>query len=1722
MTITSSQKTSLQISVYAEMTVFQSNLPADTISAINTFFAIESTPTYSQKLEFRTALEASKAAAINNPNAAVEISYISALLNIVNGDIALEKIGSPVDNTILDNLEYPEDDLGVTYDTLLQDLKNALNDSSNTGTVAHFAAAIFYTIKVLTPNLTLAKLTDDLQATVDSGVTLPTLVNNIHQSLYSITDSSAVTIASAFYGSNVFSREQFKLAADIENKEVLYNYNVMKQNLISAASNTNSDVNTFSNAIFNALLSVSGTRSLTITEIRRDVIAGAALLQNGLSDLKANIKAKLEAITALTTNETNISNALFGEGCLVEADPHDLKQSIEAANTLLAFQYMRAGLMTLTNEFSGTATELGNGILSVIQNLGGGTSLTAQEIINDISASGDVATLASNIYTALDNLNVNTLTADSLINSLYSNSSIISGHKLNLFNDVTTAQALLNYNNMIAGLKTDINSATDAQSLTNAIYNKIGGTTLNQASLLADITQSIALSSFSSVKGSLWSSLNSAEPSSTGITNALYNVLSNAEPYQVASYITEVETALDFQSMISSSMTACNKVINGEITTALGFAQELLNVPAIFGSISKTTTPSTVGGFIADLIPSTYANLSALANAILDDLTIAFNNRDYTSAALNNALFSYITPSDKAKSYDDLVSTEIGIGLYDIKTALTNNQCAPLDSTTTCAQSILATLLNGNNFTPTLAQSSLKVDLEATLASGIDMGTLMSNFASNLGSLHNNALTANAIASALYNENALVNSNPYRLGQDLVNAEQTLIMNAIYDALVTYLTSISTSNVDTSAISMAKGILSALNINGDDTSNMATLFASDISFTASQEENLYSQGLYEMAQDLLVALNSVTNKTSDNIVGALLTVIRKTSDTCVDSDLTVAPEHLQDGSALVSYINQVVSDTNSYPLIKQAIINNLNNLSPNYQAGDVASAIISALSLSGDYSRMLSSNMLIENITATGGNLTNTVATLISALSNLSNPSSANDILSVLFESAGDNGVLADSLANLQSLSADITTSIGLTNDYGDIITQLDANLSAITFTNPYNTVKSATASAIFSGMNTVANGANGIMSSTQLPLSRLLEDIDTTCAAKIEPVACVSNVVSEMRTGLGNLAGAGISADGISSVIFDSLETLEIGTVESGYYRNDLESAAASHSSLGSIKNSFSTVGTYDNSLGLANALLSKIGSSTSIASSLTQDQLSGDIASTLANNNALTLQGVANSAISAVYNAPNTASGMAQALFNNVLTTYNSDSLKQDVTSYELAREPQFYAQIANTFVSNFNYNNAANYNTESKFANLLVSTLNLDNPNWTAARVLSDVYASSGLISNTGPLLQAMKPGGSTTYPGGSPAYTGGTPLNTADDITNAMYSVLTLSTADKQALKADIATPIALYGGATGLAAKVNTALSALTPGYSETAAAQAIVQQITPTAVNASPLPSVLDMVNDFSFTEGFNSVSLTDIVSAIQTVLLNIISNPNATSEDLNTAFYNVARLLPSNSDKLNYENDVYNSATKYNNYQVIKTALQGMDTSSASATAASILSILQLPINDANQAQLVNSLTNSITTNYADLMAQILSNLSVANIVNVDTAADYLSDAFYSPNAIQPQNQRDFVIDITNADEVDNAVSLVSVIGTGVCRPGASHIVYSCSASNGVKTVGPMIAQNDCSIGGLAMAKEACVNWSLNGEDHYVSFDGITCSNYLGEAAANLACQQGLDYIAV
>jgi hypothetical protein len=1705
MTITTEpKKTVLQETLENELLFLNADslLPEGLVSAVEAYVDIVNTPTFSDLVNLIASFENEKIAIIDTNS--ISLTLVNALENIVLREFYALKIGSPVENAILVDYQYPLDDGRVTYSSILANLITNLSVPTNVDTVAHLAGTIFYTVNALNPQLNLADLTADIQATVDSGASLTDLVSNIITSLGNINTATYSTITEAVYGNNIFTSDAAKFVTDINEKEAELNFNEIKTNLIAACNDSSTDNSGFAAAIFGSLIALgSHDHLLKLARIVRDVNAGVAEA-GSLATLKATIKGNLEAINSSTLAANfpdALADAVFTEGGLIPSDPHDLSIDLPPANALLGLQYIREALINALTDFDGNAVELANIISSTVADQGGGTSLSEAELTNDIEASGDLSALVSSIFDNLGALNPNTLTASGLVSAFYGAGLIISGHKQNLIDDLTTRQIILNYTAMKEALADAILGATSAAELADAIYDNIGSTpALSKAAILADITATLAATDLSSLKTALATALGNAEPTAAAIDAALYGpgLIISADPSAATLDVNTAETAIDYRSLISNLKDVCDQVDDTTISTPEQFVQALKDTLYVFAGTTATLNKDNVVNSINFNIANHISeDLTTIAADIKASLTLAANNHDYTSMAIDAAIFNHIDPSHPTRLHEDAEYTEQFKNLLDIKTSIIS-ACDTVDVNTTpnaFAQALIAAVVNDTDMTPTLQLDELKADIIATIAANsMLIITLADNIKSNLNAIANNALTDAGIKNALYNtNNALISANPYEMGLDIEAASIILGYKDIKQSLITYLETINTEGTDVSSINMAKGILNALDVVTSDHSNYKITpvhLNADISYTISQNQDAFGLGCYQLAEVLVTRLGTAENSPS-GIMDALFDAA------AIIPSNGNAGANLSDEANLVMYITAINGDLTEYDIIRDAIVSNLSALTGVYNSEAVATAIFNGI---GAASPHLSIADLQANIDATSGTLASIVGSLIEDLSHLdltqASGTDATDIVNVIFAAGG--GVLTSSKVNANNLVSDIDTSMVDTNDYQAIIDKIVSNLEALT--DPYN--ENDVAVAIATGLDYIDGVA---ILNPSLTTARLLDDVNKTVPSTVDSLPLL---VSNLINTLVDLTGNDVSASGIQGAIFNvGRGTLSTAITDADIYNSDLQAAAAAHSSLAAIKVNFASVGTYADSAALATAILNKIVSGSYITTSLTLEKLTADIDHTLTNNPSLTLSTLASSVFADVYGLSSdaTTADIVNAIFgDNIQTTYNADLLKQDLANYEASRESTFYGDIINTWKDNFEYSPM----TAADFANRAVDTLALTSPQWTAPRITSDLNAS--------------------IFMGLSERVRAGLNNVTADGIADVIYAPgnVALSTVDADALTSDVGAYIPLYGGATGIAAKVKAALEAFASSgeYDENDVATAIIETITPSAVNLLPNLSVANMAVDLLFTINYpydGPATITEIVDAIKRKLDTVITNPLATAADLDAAIYSRDTIIPSDSDRANFELDLSNSTALYNDFDTIRTALENVASVSSTAAAESVVTTaLGLESPNFTVLALIADIEGSIVTTLADLVDTISNRVENADISNRLTAARNLADAFFHPSALISVDSVNLATDITAAKEIDDFVSLVSVVGAGVCREGASHTVYRCTMSNDVATVGAPIATNDCTLAGVNVAEKACDAWaSQSGTDFYVSYNGETCSGYLQNPAS--ACKNGLDYLA-
>lgn len=1731
MNISAPTPTRLQHILNIYLQVFDSSdIPQAAFDAISAYASMVNTPSLMDLIELNNVLN-QQTSLLLETDTPTQIN-LSMFQNVILSELNRITIGTPTDNLILTNQQYPMDDLGVTYTTMTNLLKAVLSSEANKDTVANFAAAIFYSINALNPTLTLEQLTADLQATVDSVIDLPSLATNIVESLDALTSPDAASISAAIY-SHMFPAEQAALYSDILHKHQLTNLLQVKENLTNACTDNDIDtIDEFAQAIFNSMLSLTSPK-LTLDRIKEDVEAGIANENVGsLATLKTNILTKLAAIEDFNTSADLLRDAVFFEDGLIPSSPHDLSVDLPPANKLIGLQQLKTALMQATDNFAGLGADLASAIKTAVTDNGGGDVLPLVELANDIAASGDAAELATRIYNSLDALDSNALTAANLAQALYAPELIIVGHKKNLVDDLEASQTRDNYKDTVVDMFNDFETYSNnpnitAENIADVIINNLSGSThtLTREKLIRDISASLENRNLGDLRVALQAALYPVQLQATitadDIMAAIYapGSLISSDVADMTADINAAETALDYRSLILQLQDVCLRTqgANPSITNTAQFSAALVNEVQNFPSsaISVTSEASDIEAAMDTVIANQFYDIDdikELGSRISDALQNLLNNQLYSAAAIEGAIFNIVSASSDLRLSSDAMRTENLISLYTIKNALATSLCSTSLTSLECANEIITKVKNGVDFTPDIVAESLAADITASAAQTQEIGmltkfqSLMQNIETNLQALQTNALTAEDIKNALYASNALVSSVPYFLTQDLANANSLKNIQRIKASLLDYLETINTPQTDVTSIAMARGMLAAINISGGEVANSLTdvQLAGDISYTISQDETNFGTGNYNLANALILALQS-SGDTSLAVTQAVFSAgtILRVSETC-----EVSPYNEDDNTDFLNYVDAVNAATKSYNLIITGIVNNLTGLTGGYNALDVAEAITNAIIVSGE--RMLTASSLKESLDATSGNLSDKVTALIDGLSTLSSNSATDldQVMDKIFASESQEGVLADPVNNPTNLLNDINTAVGLTDNYPAIKQKIYDNLNGVSSDINVENYATAIANAIVSAVHFIAEGSNGSLNRPYLGVEDIKTDILFTASSAENLYILQANLL----TALNNLSGGDISAVGIREAIYGD-NTIQLNSPNglSDLYEADLEASADAHSSFSEILAKFANnLNKYTNN-GMPSAIASELATDikdsvvgiSAITPITTQTQLTGNIGVTV--NDVLTVGTLGSNILTSVNQADiddvdTAAANLANAVYgSNILANYDAKLIGDDIVANKLSRESEFYQAIKVRLSSMYG----------GEFAGLaqwFINTVDAPAPiNWNLSRVQQDVLASTDQSSYNDFRLELF-----------NKMFT----LNvfTKDSIANVIYSagLLVLSPQDKTDMQTDLDADISSYGGTVSIAANILAELQNLPTDYVVSDVANAIVYSITPLAVNPNSALSASYVAYDIDFTIEHREVTLTDLVAELISNLEGLVTNESATIDDLNDAIYDLnGGIVATDRDEVNFGLDVETSRDEHNNYSTIRSLLASMDNTAVYDAVSSILSSLELSSNSLTESALTATFNANLgSTTIETLVNQLTTNITNADVSDVTTAPYNLAWAFYPP--FKAVSQFNLATDVTSADEIDNAVTIVSALGgEGVCSNGASHIVYSCTKSNGVAQVAEIIAVNNCSVASAINAARDCDTWaSLRGVDHYLSSNGVDCTGYLQPQDAASLCK--------
>jgi len=1717
MVMTSPTPTSFQQVLSNLATVFETALPAAALDAITVYTAINSTPTVANLVTLANAVHDAKTSAGSEG----DLAMVNLLETLVRREIATISIGTPESGLILSGYQFPTDDLGVTFETLKLDLITNLSVPGNVDTVAHLAATIFYTIKVASPAYSLASIQADIQATINTGVILTDLVAAILVSLTAIGTATADNLRDALYGDNIMSADEAHLVLDIHNKEELIDLIAIKTNLLNACANAG--INSVATAIFNSMLGTTPSL-ITLTKITKDVTASVDRL-GGLSTLKANIINNLNGINNLDLTHEVIKNALFANNALISSDLYDLTNDAYNANQLLILQNIRTSLITATTSFTGTAGDLATAIRTAITSNGGVVTLTAQELENDINGSvavlGTLATLVNNINTALVSLDTNHLTATLINNSLFAVDKIISGHALNVLHDLEAAQEVLNYDAMRVSLLNAINDGgvVDKNTLADAIYdNKGGANNLTLVKLKEDIQYTLdGGMSFNDLKSALITALTNAEPTAEGIASALYSInrILTSDLSAATLDTNTVETAIDYKNLITLLIAKCN-LVGSSITTPAGFVAALKDVLDTYAgsSIASNVDAVSVALDIQTLIDNG-TSLSAIATGIKTDLTTADTNKNYNSLSITNAIFDHISPLELGI---DVTATERLMNLYEIQQALITvfNGVTSVGSTpSTVASSIITAIKNGLSFSTTLTQDKLADDITATLAiRQIGIVDLANYLKGNLQGINTNSLTDVGIKSALFSGvNGIMPNNIYNFKTELTAAETAYNYHAIKAALITYLDAIATNETDISSVTMARGILNTIkNLTGSNyvSTISVTSLSADIAYTLATDSTDFTAN-WMIAEALVTQLQSAEN-TKAGIQGAMF----DPSYTIVVSSGN-SGANLNDATSFATYVEAAANNLENYLPINQAIVTAIGAL-VSLTATTVATAIADVLyqnrALDNTAKNTLIS-LLTENINATGG--ANTAITALTTKLNLltSSTQSLDDVVNAVFSTYG--GALSDSTIDAINALADIDATLGGTNDLGTIATNLKNALIAIGTPTVPNV-----ATAIVDKIHYIAPGSNNYLVNPTLALENVMSDIQKALTVRSITISQLrDNLVVQLQFFVDYQS----TIDQFKHQLYSNdgpYYTLINAPSQFDDYKADLETAAADHLSFTTIRDSFQTPGTYTTSAELAADIILKLTNNTGISLELSVEELIYDIDTTLTNNPSLTLTQLAINVFGDVYSITDlvladqesAAEAIATAIFGtNIENLHNANLIISDLRAYETTREATYYGQINDNFVTAFNSANNANFDTTAEFTNLFINTLGAESPEYTSTRALQDAeyYIRTGSIPVAGNSFHdGLNNARQTTAAGIVSKFA--TALGGAFPIVNAgsVYDSIDDTKDSRDARKIYV------------IAGRIKTAIDALSIGFTSEDLATAIVHAITPVLVSSTPnlLIDALKADIDYTVDQG---TSLTTLRTNLDVALTFIMQDHYTLASILATNIFDhlSGNIYLSPFDADSFKADSETATDTHNSYGILKTSLGTITDTSADNAAASVHTTLELRSNSLTQVQLASDFTANIVTTIEDLIGVITTGVGTAVVSDVATSAKNLAEKFFNPNALVPSSHA-LSTDFTTADEVDDTTTLVSAIGDGVCRAGATHTVYKCQMVDDLLVVGDLITRNNCTVSSAENSARACDAWAAQPTiDLYASYDGVTCSNYLGAVRAASYCKAGLDYLA-
>lgn len=557
------------------------------VNAVNTFVAITATPTQD---DINTLLEALADTRNNLPNNKIAIyNDIERLIESIKVKCVVDLVGQdPLPSTA--NTETGE----VTFESIIDDLQAGLGLLGSSVSALTLATTIVNKINAVNPELTISVLAADIAATaVKNDQTVYQLSQAILSNLNDAA-SVAVDIRDAIYDVISHSSNQDAFLADLNEVEKLMDLKILKNDLISAFTNSHDNSTVLANAIHNVFVDHGvGVTSLDVETLAEDITASidtanssylslaalSAVIANNLEALNDSTltAGKIEAVVLSALGSSLVPNFIIQSGEVSD----DLKTDIENAEKLADYTTILASLDgNLESSFS-TAEQLAAVIYNAYNQH---DNLSLENLIADINStmslmvgSSDAAKLASiaaHMDEILDAVESTAVNAQSIRAAIF-NPMFYTPTKTDLFNDVVAAESYINFNDLIRALAFDssynvstsnsvgvlnnLNNYVSVDTLASSIVSAIGlgSPNLTEAKLASDIAATIARDDYSGYPTTtdklkhlgdlIHASLLIAQRSADGIEDAVYDNLDlgKADRDSLVEDVTNAEALLD-------------------------------------------------------------------------------------------------------------------------------------------------------------------------------------------------------------------------------------------------------------------------------------------------------------------------------------------------------------------------------------------------------------------------------------------------------------------------------------------------------------------------------------------------------------------------------------------------------------------------------------------------------------------------------------------------------------------------------------------------------------------------------------------------------------------------------------------------------------------------------------------------------------------------------------------------------------------------------------------------------------------------------------------------------------------------------------------------------------------------------------------------------------------------------------------------------------------------